>query len=115
MFNARDLLGQVMQAGMTDTTASRLRHAMGPKGLGETGNPLAQLFGQIGGAGGAGGGLAGRGPRGSEHAGREERDRRPHDAGSAAPAGRSQSFRSPSESAMASQEKAATLPSLCTA
>jgi len=59
MFNARDLLGQVMQAGMTDTTASRLRHAMGTKGLGETGNPLAQLFGQIGGAGGAGGGLAG--------------------------------------------------------
>ena len=55
MFNARELLGQVMQVGMTDTTASRMRHAMGPRGLGETGNPLAQLFGQ----GGALGGLEG--------------------------------------------------------
>ena len=45
MFNARELLGQVMQAGMTDTTANRMRHAMGPRGLGETGNPLGQLFG----------------------------------------------------------------------
>jgi uncharacterized membrane protein YebE (DUF533 family) len=59
MFNARELLGQVMQAGMTDTTASRVRHAMSPKGLGESGNPLAQLFGQSGGAGGGLGGLAG--------------------------------------------------------
>jgi uncharacterized membrane protein YebE (DUF533 family) len=59
MFNARELLGQVMQAGMTDTTANRMRHAMGPRGLGETGNPLGQLFGQGGGQGGALGGLAG--------------------------------------------------------
>ncbi len=29
MFNARDLLGQVMQAGMTGTTADRMRHALG--------------------------------------------------------------------------------------
>ena len=36
MFNARELLGQVMQAEMTDTTASRMRHAMGPQGLGES-------------------------------------------------------------------------------
>jgi uncharacterized membrane protein YebE (DUF533 family) len=59
MFNARDLLGQVMQAGMTDTTAHRMRHAMGPDALGGAGNPLAQIFGQGGGAGGGLGGLAG--------------------------------------------------------
>ena len=33
MFSARDLLGQVMQVGMTDTTANRMRHAIGPGGL----------------------------------------------------------------------------------
>lgn len=58
MFNARELLGQVMQAGMTDTTANRMRHAMGPKGLGQADNPLAQLFGQSG-PGSALGGLGG--------------------------------------------------------
>ena len=58
MFNARDLLGQVMQAGMTDTAANRMRHAMGPQGLGRADNPLAQLFGQSG-SRGALGGLAG--------------------------------------------------------
>ena len=58
MFNARELLGQVMQAGMGDTTANRMRHAMGPKGLGQADNPLAQLFGQLG-SGTAQGGLPG--------------------------------------------------------
>ena len=58
MFNARDLLGQVMQAGMTDTAANRMRHAMGPGAPGSPDNPLAQIFGQ-GGSGGALGGLAG--------------------------------------------------------
>jgi uncharacterized membrane protein YebE (DUF533 family) len=58
MFNARELLGQVMQAGMTDTAANRMRHAMGPKGLGQADNPLAQLFGRSG-SGSAAGGLAG--------------------------------------------------------
>jgi uncharacterized membrane protein YebE (DUF533 family) len=58
MFNARDLLGQLMQAGMTDTTASRMRHAMGPGALGSADNPLAQIFGQ-GGQGGGLGGVAG--------------------------------------------------------
>ena len=58
MFNARDLLGQVMQAGMTDTAANRMRHAMGPQGLGRADNPLAQLSGQSG-SRGALGGLAG--------------------------------------------------------
>jgi len=59
MFNARDLLGQVMQAGMTDTTAHRMRHAMGPGALGSADSPLAQIFGQLGQAGGAGGALGG--------------------------------------------------------
>ncbi|HSA79599.1 MAG TPA: tellurite resistance TerB family protein [Geminicoccaceae bacterium] len=61
MFNARDLLGQVMQAGMSGSAADRMRHAMGPKGLGQAGNPLAELFGQSGSGGGLGGlaGMAG--------------------------------------------------------
>jgi uncharacterized membrane protein YebE (DUF533 family) len=58
MFNARDLLGQVMQAGMTDAAPNRMRHAMGPQGLGRADNPLARLFGQSG-SGSALGGLAG--------------------------------------------------------
>jgi uncharacterized membrane protein YebE (DUF533 family) len=58
MFNARELLGQVMQAGMSDTAANRMRHALGPEGLGQADNPLAQLFGQSG-SGSAQGGLAG--------------------------------------------------------
>lgn len=59
MLNARELLGHVMQVAMTDTTASRMRHAMGPDALGRADNPLAGLFGQSS-AGGALGGLAGR-------------------------------------------------------
>jgi uncharacterized membrane protein YebE (DUF533 family) len=52
MFSARDLLGQVMQTAMNDTTASRVRHALGPQGLGAPDSPLARLFGQGGGLGG---------------------------------------------------------------
>jgi uncharacterized membrane protein YebE (DUF533 family) len=62
MFNARDLLGQVMQTAMTDTTAHRMRHALGPSALGRADAPLAKVFGgsgQGGGVGGALGGLAG--------------------------------------------------------
>ena len=59
MFNARDLLGQIMQSAMTDTTAHRMRHALGPSALGRADGPLGQIFGQGGGAGGALGGLAG--------------------------------------------------------
>ena len=60
MFNARDLLGQLMQSGMTNTTADRMRHAMGPDALGSADNPLAQIFGQGGQDGQGGlGGLAG--------------------------------------------------------
>jgi uncharacterized membrane protein YebE (DUF533 family) len=59
MFNARDLLGQVMQVAMTDTTASRMRHAMGPDALGRADNPLAAIFGQMVPQGAGAGGLAG--------------------------------------------------------
>lgn len=62
MFNARDLLGQIMQTAMTDTTAHRMRHALGPSALGRADGPLAQVLGQSGqgaGVGGALGGLAG--------------------------------------------------------
>ncbi len=52
MFSARDLLGQVMQTAMNDTTARRVRHALGPQGLGAAGSPLAGLFGPGGGLGG---------------------------------------------------------------
>jgi uncharacterized membrane protein YebE (DUF533 family) len=64
MFNPTDLLGQILQSGMSDSAADRLRHAMGPQGLGGAdsplGNLLANALGQ--GSGGAGdarfGGLA---------------------------------------------------------
>jgi uncharacterized membrane protein YebE (DUF533 family) len=62
MFNARDLLGQIMQTAMTDTTAHRMRHALGPSALGRADGPLAQILGQSGqgaGVGGTLGGLAG--------------------------------------------------------
>jgi uncharacterized membrane protein YebE (DUF533 family) len=55
MFNARDLLGQLMEAGMTDSSSSRMRHAMGPEGLGRQDNPLGQLFQGLGGSSGSGG------------------------------------------------------------
>jgi uncharacterized membrane protein YebE (DUF533 family) len=63
-----ELLGQVMQAGMTGSSSQRLGHAMGPKGLAGQDSPLAALFGgaagsgaptSLGGAGGALESLAG--------------------------------------------------------
>lgn len=57
MYDARRLLGQLMQAGLTPTTENRVRHAVGPEGLGQPGNPLAALFG--GGSGQSGGGFGG--------------------------------------------------------
>jgi uncharacterized membrane protein YebE (DUF533 family) len=81
MFDARELLGQLMQAGMTRSTGNRVGHALGERefggrgdqvsdvrgGLGqsgdERGNPLSDLLGGLGlggggGQGGVGGGLA---------------------------------------------------------
>jgi uncharacterized membrane protein YebE (DUF533 family) len=45
MFDARDLLGRLMQSGMTtNKTDERLGHAMGPKGLASGEGSLAQVF-----------------------------------------------------------------------
>lgn len=44
MFNARDLLGQLMQAGITKSTSDRVGHALGSGGLGQPGNPLGDLL-----------------------------------------------------------------------
>jgi uncharacterized membrane protein YebE (DUF533 family) len=61
MFNARDLLGQLMQAGMADSSSDRLRHAMGSEGVGRQDNPLGQLLQGLGGGGSGGGGSGGLG------------------------------------------------------
>ena len=61
MFDAKDLLGRMMQAGMSGSTPDRVSHAMGPQGLGQSGNPLGDLLGGLLGRGGGaqgGGGLA---------------------------------------------------------
>jgi len=57
MLDARELLGQMMQGGMSHSTQSRLGHAFGPQGLGASGSPLSDLLGGLGqgGAGGLGG------------------------------------------------------------
>ena len=54
MFDARELLGQMMRGGMGSSTQSRLGHAFGPQGLGAGGNPLSDLLKGLG-QGGAGG------------------------------------------------------------
>jgi uncharacterized membrane protein YebE (DUF533 family) len=59
MFNARDLLGQFMQAGTTGSASRRMQHAMGSEGLGAQGNPLSQLFEGLSGSGAATGGGGG--------------------------------------------------------
>jgi len=56
MFSARDLLGSLMQAGVSQSANDRLGHAMGPQGLGRADSPLGQVLGQVLG-GGQGGGL----------------------------------------------------------
>jgi uncharacterized membrane protein YebE (DUF533 family) len=63
VFNARDLLGSLVQSGVSPTANDRLGHAMGPQGLGGRESPFGELLGQAlgGGAGqgAAGGGLGG--------------------------------------------------------
>jgi uncharacterized membrane protein YebE (DUF533 family) len=44
MFNARDLLGQLMQAGMTGSSSNRIDHALGSQGLRQPGNPIGDLL-----------------------------------------------------------------------
>ncbi|MFO1153101.1 MAG: DUF533 domain-containing protein [Rhodospirillales bacterium] len=65
MFNARDLLGKLMDAGMATSAGSRVGHAMGPSGLAGGNSPLADLFSQITGSFGQNQGL-------SDFAGRAE-------------------------------------------
>ena len=60
MLDAKDLLGKLMQARTSGSTNERLTHAMGPRGMGQSGNPLGDLLGGLLGKGGAqGGGLGG--------------------------------------------------------
>jgi uncharacterized membrane protein YebE (DUF533 family) len=61
MVDAKDLLGRMMQAGMSGSAPDRVSHAMGPQGLGQSGNPLGDLLGGLLGRGGGaqGGGLGG--------------------------------------------------------
>lgn len=51
MFNARDLLGEFLQAGTSGSASRRMQHAMGSEGLGARGHPLSQLFAGLGGSG----------------------------------------------------------------
>jgi len=62
MFSARDLLGSLMQAGVSQSANDRLGHAMGPQGLGRADSPFGQILGQV--LGGAGGGQGGQGGQG---------------------------------------------------
>lgn len=59
MFNATDLLGQILQSGASRPAQDRLRHAMGPQGLGGSGSPLSNVLGQAMGQSGAGSGSGG--------------------------------------------------------
>lgn len=54
MFNARDLLGALMQAGVSQSANDRLGHAMGPQGLGRADSPFGEILGQVPGGGGRG-------------------------------------------------------------
>jgi uncharacterized membrane protein YebE (DUF533 family) len=60
MFNATDVLGQLLQSGMSNSGTDRLQHAMGPQGLGGAGSPFGDLLGAaFGQTGGSGGGMLG--------------------------------------------------------
>lgn len=50
MFNATELLGRLLQSGLSGSADQRLGHAMGPSGLGQANNPLSDIFSQISGA-----------------------------------------------------------------
>jgi len=54
MFSARDLLGSLMQAGVSQSATDRLGNAMGPQGLGRADSPFGQILGQVLGGGGQG-------------------------------------------------------------
>ncbi len=52
MFDARDLLGRLLQSGLSGSTNERLGNAMGPSGLGQGGNPLSDILSQLSGLAG---------------------------------------------------------------
>jgi uncharacterized membrane protein YebE (DUF533 family) len=58
MLNFKNLLGMVMQSGVTGSGNNRMRHALGDRGMGGQGGMLSGLLGG-GGRSGAGGGLGG--------------------------------------------------------
>lgn len=62
MFDARDLLGRLLQSGLSGSTNERLGNAMGPSGLGQGGNPLSDILSQLS---GLAGGSQGSAPQGS--------------------------------------------------
>jgi uncharacterized membrane protein YebE (DUF533 family) len=64
MFDAKDLLGKLIQTRMSGSSNERITHAMGPQGLGRSDNPLGDLLGGL--LGGGGGGLANLGRRAEE-------------------------------------------------
>lgn len=56
MFNATDLLGQLMGSGMAPSTERRAQHALGERGLQRADSPLSDLLGNLGSGGSGGGG-----------------------------------------------------------
>jgi uncharacterized membrane protein YebE (DUF533 family) len=60
MFNVQELIGTLMQGGMTRSGGNRIEHALGQGGLGQRGGMLEQLLGGAGGSSGGGmlGGIA---------------------------------------------------------
>lgn len=59
MFNSKDLLGQLMGAGMAPSTGHRTQHAIGERGLQSAQSPLSGLLASLGGGSGQGGGILG--------------------------------------------------------
>ena len=57
MFNARDLLGSLMQSGVSQSANERLGHALGSQGAARGDSPFGQILGQV--LGGAGPGQRG--------------------------------------------------------
>jgi uncharacterized membrane protein YebE (DUF533 family) len=60
MFDAKQLIGALLQGGMTGSSHGRIEHALGEQGLGQPGGTLSQIGGgALGGTAGAGGMLGG--------------------------------------------------------
>jgi uncharacterized membrane protein YebE (DUF533 family) len=54
VFNATVLLGQLLQAGLSNSTRRRLDQSMGPEGIGQPDGPLRSLLGPLAGEDGRG-------------------------------------------------------------